>query len=519
MADERGGKYLREARFFLDGDHALAGSYAGAARILMGQMRDSLSFGGPPIQVRYATMQDGTQIRAVMSNGQYQAQIISPVSVGDEKHPPIVFVFFTKRGVSFDSFWFYDPKTDTAQISTYQQSRYISWYGLVTDRGADEGVVSYGVDGGVSQSTSAAVGGWGPGYFFTNGFFQTTLDWNYSYNGVYNKAQTISGTKRLSIALRAGSPIWVDTADAYATTYKFRAGYVGDTSRSNILGQITVALKEPWFFFDATATLAVALLDNVAGNTSIGVVVAHITATTVTFTTSTVATPFSNTQPHQYNEFSYACGLTDGGVAYIISVRTQVDNDGVTVSPTTVSVTTYVEELKLTDTSGVAQILHTVSSTITSSQYLVSTVPLIYASATDGVQSFIQPLASFIREHIFVFYDEIVTYVTDRTTGFGYYTATHVFNYYALTRAGLSLLTSDTQSHSSNPAIGGIVSEKSETHFEACAYDTTAIIRLGPLGTYVIRVGVSGNTVFNMTERVGTGVDCWRIGLAAGIAI
>ena len=80
MTDERGGRYFREARFFLAGDKVAAQSHIGEARVLMGYMRDQLALGGPPIQVQYAALQDGTQIKATMMNGQYQAQIISPYS-------------------------------------------------------------------------------------------------------------------------------------------------------------------------------------------------------------------------------------------------------------------------------------------------------------------------------------------------------------------------------------------------------------------------------------------------------
>ena len=78
MTDERGGRYFREARFFLAGDKVAAQSHILEARSLMGYMRDMHSLGGPPIQVQYATLQDGTQIKAVMMNGQYQAEIVSP---------------------------------------------------------------------------------------------------------------------------------------------------------------------------------------------------------------------------------------------------------------------------------------------------------------------------------------------------------------------------------------------------------------------------------------------------------
>jgi hypothetical protein len=78
VADERGGKYFREARFFLAGDKVVATSHVHEARMLMGYMRDQLALGGPPIQVQYATLGDGTIIRATMMNGQYQAQIESP---------------------------------------------------------------------------------------------------------------------------------------------------------------------------------------------------------------------------------------------------------------------------------------------------------------------------------------------------------------------------------------------------------------------------------------------------------
>ena len=79
MTDERGGRYFREARFFLAGDKVVAQSHIGEARSLMGYMRDQLALGGPAIQVQYTTLQDGTQIKATMMNGQYQAQIVSPV--------------------------------------------------------------------------------------------------------------------------------------------------------------------------------------------------------------------------------------------------------------------------------------------------------------------------------------------------------------------------------------------------------------------------------------------------------
>lgn len=78
MTDERGGRYFREARFFLAGDKVAAQSHILEARSLMGYMRDMQALGGPPIQVQYATLKDGTQIKATMMNGQYQAEIVSP---------------------------------------------------------------------------------------------------------------------------------------------------------------------------------------------------------------------------------------------------------------------------------------------------------------------------------------------------------------------------------------------------------------------------------------------------------
>ena len=77
MSDERGGRYFREARFFLAGDKVVAQSHILEARSLMGYMRDQLALGGPAIQVQYATLQDGTKIKATMMNGQYQAVIIA----------------------------------------------------------------------------------------------------------------------------------------------------------------------------------------------------------------------------------------------------------------------------------------------------------------------------------------------------------------------------------------------------------------------------------------------------------
>lgn len=78
MTDERGGKYFREARFFLAGDKVVAQSHIGEARQVLGYLRDRHAFGGPPVLVQYATLKDGTQIKATMMNGQYQAVIVSP---------------------------------------------------------------------------------------------------------------------------------------------------------------------------------------------------------------------------------------------------------------------------------------------------------------------------------------------------------------------------------------------------------------------------------------------------------
>lgn len=77
MSNEKGGRYFREARFFFLGDKPLAQSHVPEARALLGYLRDMHAMGGPPIQVKYATLQDGTKIKATMMNGQYQAEIIS----------------------------------------------------------------------------------------------------------------------------------------------------------------------------------------------------------------------------------------------------------------------------------------------------------------------------------------------------------------------------------------------------------------------------------------------------------
>lgn len=74
---EKGGRYFREARFFFLGDRVIAQSHVPEARALLGYLRDMHALGGPPIQVKYTTLPDGTEIKAVMMNGQYQAQILS----------------------------------------------------------------------------------------------------------------------------------------------------------------------------------------------------------------------------------------------------------------------------------------------------------------------------------------------------------------------------------------------------------------------------------------------------------
>lgn len=75
---EKGGRYFREARFFLLGNKFVAQSHVLEARAMLGHLSDLHAMGGPPIQVNHTTLQDGTQIKAVMMNGQYQAEIFSP---------------------------------------------------------------------------------------------------------------------------------------------------------------------------------------------------------------------------------------------------------------------------------------------------------------------------------------------------------------------------------------------------------------------------------------------------------
>lgn len=74
---EKGGRYFQEARFFFLGDKPVAQSHVPEARAMLGYLRDMQALGGPPIQVKYATLQDGTKIKATMMNGQYQAIIES----------------------------------------------------------------------------------------------------------------------------------------------------------------------------------------------------------------------------------------------------------------------------------------------------------------------------------------------------------------------------------------------------------------------------------------------------------
>lgn len=80
MSDERGGRYFREARFFLKGEKTVAQSHILEARKLLGGLRDNLALGGPAVQTRYTTLPDGTTIKATVMNGQYQAEIVSPTA-------------------------------------------------------------------------------------------------------------------------------------------------------------------------------------------------------------------------------------------------------------------------------------------------------------------------------------------------------------------------------------------------------------------------------------------------------
>lgn len=109
MADERGGKYFREARIVLGGDKVAAQGHIGDARALLGYLRDMHSLGGPPIQTKYATLRDGTLISAAMMNGQYQATIVSPPPSGKRKKQITPTFFgetyrYTQNFVYFDAF-------------------------------------------------------------------------------------------------------------------------------------------------------------------------------------------------------------------------------------------------------------------------------------------------------------------------------------------------------------------------------------------------------------------------------
>jgi hypothetical protein len=81
----KGGRYFGPARFFLVGDKVLAQQHIGEARMLLGYMRDHLAIGGPEIQAHYTRLQDGTEIKGVMMNGQFQAEIISPKFVASKR--------------------------------------------------------------------------------------------------------------------------------------------------------------------------------------------------------------------------------------------------------------------------------------------------------------------------------------------------------------------------------------------------------------------------------------------------
>ena len=146
MTDERGGRYFREARFFLAGDKVAAQSHILEARSLMGYMRDMHALGGPPIQVKYATLQDGTRIKATMMNGQYQAEIISPSVVSSSKPERVLTIVGTDRSTYLSRAIKWQARTGLVTLPlggyVYSEAQQVSYdgsmvYGLVYGPGAD----------------------------------------------------------------------------------------------------------------------------------------------------------------------------------------------------------------------------------------------------------------------------------------------------------------------------------------------------------------------------------------------
>lgn len=118
MSDERGGRYFREARFFLGGDKVAAQSHILEARSLLGYLRDQLALGGPPIAVKYATLSDGTLIKATMANGHYQAEIVAPARASGGEQVTYEVYVRPEWGAVYDWLVTKDPSVSHSVVTT-----------------------------------------------------------------------------------------------------------------------------------------------------------------------------------------------------------------------------------------------------------------------------------------------------------------------------------------------------------------------------------------------------------------
>lgn len=257
MTDERGGRYSREARFFLVGDKIVAQSHILEARSLMGYMRDMHSLGGPPIQVQYVTLKDGTRIIATMMNGQYQAEIVTVTQKRELEELYARSLWFLYPVVISGQEYAFLPNPATGARPTGLTAAGAYAGGFVTVRAsASASYVGYTEDGGLAgypntkqtlvnaDGTDSAVLVGGKFLFYRGAVFSLGSTYMYGMGIVAGHVMLVSEGSWPNVSVYL---IPVDVLDSVARTraYKLTHPFVGGDQQNGTMDGILALTAMP----------------------------------------------------------------------------------------------------------------------------------------------------------------------------------------------------------------------------------------------------------------------------------
>ena len=507
----KGGRYFGPARFFLAGDRVLAQRHISEARMLLGYMRDQHALGGPAFQVQHLTLTDGTTIRGVMNNGLFQAEVIGmPVRGGRRMRTPILLVFLRPGGTTV-----YDPEADEFRDSE-PYSRYSTWYGNHT---LEDGVAA------PIFATPLFESQW-------NGSSDTT-EYIYSYGHEYNRSVSIAPVRGLRGTLQLdGTPLWLRAVGVSAPfTWEFRVGDVGDTSSSPV--GTNVSGVRDWRFNadgDQVASFGIQF-----GTPKFPITVGALAqdeygvwSMAFRSVAKPVPAPISgHTVTIDEGANIGVVGFAEDGALTFGTVYRDLYTEG-SASLTTTATTTFKYSILLNRED--PETLEVTQETLATSESVASVTQAVWdgcatITAYDVYTGAIVSLYTYWgspREKIIVYTKRTET-IESVQTGFcgTSYISTVVYEYMVATKNPAVTMTSVTRSEwtdpnwatdpaAAYPYVSGIAYANPLGDGRA-----TAIIRLGTVGSFLVKVGADETVVEPLPDR-GVDNNIARIGLCAG---